>query len=658
MENKQEPFVHQVGIRWVARCTQILRGFLQARRWRRTTIYIAGLSVLLLAAFFYWPRSVALAYAAPTCISAPTILPSLATTKASESYTLKPVASLSVGTVALFARSACIEAVQAPKENASERLSIAPPFLGWTQKRITVRANTFPALSAAIPTGKPISTKDTLKLELDAKDTLFTYTIIARDKKAPCAVRDRTVSCNVAAMNLAQATPYEIAVIRTLGGEGAGELVRQTLTTVNPVQIEHVSISAGAMLFDSPPGLTFQVNKPSIHRADIRLENRSTTPATSLPITTTLTGNGATVAFKEPLPRSAQLTLVVSTLESADGAFISAPFELPFSTSGGPKVKGINIGSSKVQPDTTLTLTFDSNIGPNQNLAEFVKVEAGTGATGVISAQGNRITIRTSGQGRCMPFTVKVLDGIKNEFGIAGGSAWQFSSRTLCQTTFGIGSSVQGRAITGYRFGNGPNKIVFIGGLHGDEKSSVYLLNRWIDQLEAHPSRIPAHQTIIIIPNTNPDGYAANRRVNANNVDLNRNFPSNNWKSGVTMPDKSFWPTGGGTAPLSEPESRAVASYITGQQPRLVLSYHASGSIVQPNGAGDSAPIGVEYANKSIVGYLSPGQTSFFDYDTTGAMEDWLADKYGRAALVIELSSRTSNDYSGHEKALWYIAGL
>src|SRR4030095_16676652 len=190
--------------------------------------------------------------------------------------------------------------------------------------------------------------------------------------------------------------------------------------------------------------------------------------------------------------------------------------------------------------------------------------------------QGATVTIRpVSALPRCTGFTVRVLDGLQNSFGIAGGSAWQFGSRTICQSVFSIGTSVRGRSITAYSFGSGPSKIILVGTTHAHEPSAITLMNRWVDYLEGNAHRIPANRTIIVIPNLNPDGYAAGSRTNARSVDLNRNFPANNWKAGVTMPDKSFNPTGGGTAPLSEPESSAIASYVLNQSPRLVLTYHA-----------------------------------------------------------------------------------
>jgi hypothetical protein len=300
-------------------------------------------------------------------------------------------------------------------------------------------------------------------------------------------------------------------------------------------------------------------------------------------------------------------------------------------------------------------------LGVGQNIGQFVRIEIdGKPISAAISGQAKTITIDPSSElPRCAAFTVRVLDGLKNEYGVAGGSVWQFTSRALCQTVFSIGSSVQGRSITGYRFGNGPNKIIFVGGTHGDEKSSVSILNRWVEQLELNPTRIAAHLTIIVIPNLNPDGYAANSRTNANNVDLNRNFPSNNWKSGVTMPNKSYLEHGGGTAPLSEPESRALANYVLGQSPRLVLTYHAAGGVVVPNDSGDSDAIAITYGKKSSVGYMNNSQTgTYFAYDTTGAFEDWLHDKHGKPALLIELLTKTNNEYSGHQNALWFIAQL
>lgn len=96
---------------------------------------------------------------------------------------------------------------------------------------------------------------------------------------------------------------------------------------------------------------------------------------------------------------------------------------------------------------------------------------------------------------------------------------------------------------------------------------------------------------------------------------------------------------------------------MLGQNPRLVLTYHASGGVAVPNDSGDSNALASIYAQKSSVGYLaSSGTADFFEYDTTGSFEDWLHQKYGLPALLIELLTKTNNEFSGHQNALWHMA--
>lgn len=201
-------------------------------------------------------------------------------------------------------------------------------------------------------------------------------------------------------------------------------------------------------------------------------------------------------------------------------------------------------------------------------------------------------------------------------------------------------------------------KSFFAGTIHGNEKSATATLNSFIDQLEARAGDIPAHRTIIVIPNVNPDGYAANSRLNARGVDLNRNFPASNWKPGVTMPGGEYLPEGGGTAPLSEPESQALGSYVTSQSPRLVVSYHSTGGVAIANEAGDSLTIARAYARSTGFWALGNDSSAYFDYDTTGAFEDWLAQAYGIPAILIELSTRSGNEYSSQAAAMWDVVRL
>lgn len=119
--------------------------------------------------------------------------------------------------------------------------------------------------------------------------------------------------------------------------------------------------------------------------------------------------------------------------------------------------------------------------------------------------------------------------------------------------------------------------MLVIGGIHGDELSSASVALHWIGLAQAAPSQ--THWRFI--PALNPDGLFSrpSRRVNANGVDLNRNFPTPNWKREApfywakqTRKDPRRWP---GKLPLSEPESKFIVEEMQRFKPNLIVSIHA-----------------------------------------------------------------------------------
>jgi protein MpaA len=191
--------------------------------------------------------------------------------------------------------------------------------------------------------------------------------------------------------------------------------------------------------------------------------------------------------------------------------------------------------------------------------------------------------------------------------------------------------------------------------MEGNEQNSSELLDQWIPALDSDPSRIPSWRTIVVIPTINPDGFAADTRLNADGIDLNRNFPSNNWQTRVTEPlANTVWTNDGGPYPLSAPESQALASFYEAHRPRLTLTMHSHGGIVEANDAGDSIALGAQYA--ALADY-KPIPTyeigDFFDYTTTGAFEDWANNKLGLPVLEVELQSPTADEYTRNLPALW-----
>lgn len=134
-----------------------------------------------------------------------------------------------------------------------------------------------------------------------------------------------------------------------------------------------------------------------------------------------------------------------------------------------------------------------------------------------------------------------------------------------------LGSSVEGRPITlehfGPRDGSVPS-VLILGGIHGDEVTSVDLTRNLARLLPEQPDLVEGRH-VAILEVANPDGYAARTRSNARGVDVNRNFPARNFRPGG---GRGFR---GGTAPASEPETRAILSAIAQVRPRLIVSIHS-----------------------------------------------------------------------------------
>ncbi|PKL77271.1 MAG: hypothetical protein CVV27_06065 [Candidatus Melainabacteria bacterium HGW-Melainabacteria-1] len=92
------------------------------------------------------------------------------------------------------------------------------------------------------------------------------------------------------------------------------------------------------------------------------------------------------------------------------------------------------------------------------------------------------------------------------------------------------GKSVEGRSIPVYRYGEGSGEFVFLFGVfHGDEPQGAFMLKELMLLLDQNPAYY-ADKTIFVVPVVNPDGLQKRTRVNARRVDLNRNFPTRDFK--------------------------------------------------------------------------------------------------------------------------------
>ena len=135
----------------------------------------------------------------------------------------------------------------------------------------------------------------------------------------------------------------------------------------------------------------------------------------------------------------------------------------------------------------------------------------------------------------------------------APGDPWQVA-----------GTSVQGRPIRVQTLGHGPRRVLFIGGIHGDEPEGAYTTVKLPAAFTG--ADLTDRVSLTILEDANPDGRAAHTRGNANGVDVNRNFPAINFDPA----DPS-----NGRTPLSQPESRAVHDTIERIHPDLVMVVHS-----------------------------------------------------------------------------------
>lgn len=491
---------------------------------------------------------------------------------------------------------------------------------------------------------------------------LSTYRLLVDARAVSCSTKEKEVRCALASAKLAQSATYQFQLQRIFKGTVLPTAIYdQQLKTVESLRAVAASITPGQTIYSIPTSATITFNKSPGSLKTLEVLRTDNNQRTVLPHTVQVDGATATITYGAPLPRQATILIEIPAAESPDGGRLAEPFSIAFNTSGGPKVTGINIGQAKASASGPYVMTLDSAVLGTQDIGALVSLTVnGQPVAASVRGQGQTISVAPAAAlGRCAQLKLTISDGLQNEFGVSGGSAWSYSSRTTCQAVGSIGTSAKGRSITSYSYGTGNSHVIMVGGTHGNEVSSVRIMNDFVDYLEYHPDLIPSNRTVTIIPLLNPDGYAAGTRINGRSVDLNRNFPANNWKADVTMPDKSFLVGGGGSAPLSEPESSALASYVLARSPRMVMTYHATGGVVIPNGSGDSDAVARSYANASSVNYLNGGSSgTFFEYDTTGAFEDWLHDKHGIPTLLVELSSMTGSEIGGHRSAMINIVRL
>ncbi len=190
-----------------------------------------------------------------------------------------------------------------------------------------------------------------------------------------------------------------------------------------------------------------------------------------------------------------------------------------------------------------------------------------------------------------------------------------------------LGYSVEGRPIVAHTFGTLEHPVLIVGGFHGNEQASVHVSEKLIDMLRGDPG-LCAGGGLVVVPNVNPDGYKRGTRKNARAVDLNRNFPTGNWTQ-----SHQDHPSHGGSAPLSEPESRAVLELVQKLKPSLIISVHSITHDRQCNNYdGPARAIATRMGAEN--GYRV---TESMGYPTPGSFGTWAGQERGIPVVTLEL---------------------
>jgi murein peptide amidase A len=189
-------------------------------------------------------------------------------------------------------------------------------------------------------------------------------------------------------------------------------------------------------------------------------------------------------------------------------------------------------------------------------------------------------------------------------------------------------------------------RVLVIGAIHGDERSSAAVSLHWIRLASDEPVDLPQPVHWRFVPVLNPDGLLAHppRRVNASGVDLNRNFPTPNWERDAqtywqqrTRKDPRRWP---GPRPLSEPETRFLHEEMQKFRPHLIVSIHAPYGVLDFD--GPSVP-------PSRLGRLYLDQVGIFP----GSLGNYAGVHKGVPVVTIELPNAQRTPLDAETRQMW-----
>ncbi len=190
---------------------------------------------------------------------------------------------------------------------------------------------------------------------------------------------------------------------------------------------------------------------------------------------------------------------------------------------------------------------------------------------------------------------------------------------TTVRTSYVLGYSVRHRPIVAWLLAprNARWSVLVVGSIAGDEPGGIA-----VAKVLASQPAVPGVR-LWLIPDMNPDGAVRGTRVNADGVDLNRNFPFR-WRH-LGASGSRFY---AGPRASSEPETRAIEAFVRRTRPGLAIWLH------QPYGLIDDSQ-GPRWAELQLARALRLPLLRLTDYP--GSAIGWDDHVFPASAFDVEL---------------------
>lgn len=309
-----------------------------------------------------------------------------------------------------------------------------------------------------------------------------------------------------------------------------------------------------------------------------------------------------------------------------------------------------------------------------------IAAESGIRLKNLITANPNTDIYNLQiGQEICIPYNFEIVPTeISYSFFLTSSILKGLKARYPFIKSEIIGYSVMKKPLEAIIIGKGGNRLFINAGFHANEWLNIPLVLKFAeDYLQAYvmagalgdvdSEYLFQNTTLIILPLVNPDGtdlvtgalsngeqyesaesissdypalpFPQAWKANINGVDLNLQFPAN-WEKareikfaqGFTKPSPIEYV---GSAPLTEPEAKAVFDYTKNNDFRLILAYHSQGSIIYWKYLDYLPPDSLRIGNllSDASGYpleLTPADSSYAGF------KDWFISEYNRPGYTIE----------------------